>query len=125
MKLLSLRASEAGLSRSAYIERLLIAWLRADPRNPRLDNMGKLAHSGPTPLDMRTAEPLKVAERWQRFSHAHELIFGQNAPRDWFENADSYWPATHGGHLEADDSGDDPEEAEARRSAAKKPRQRY
>ena len=123
---LSLRASEAGLSRSAYIERLLINWLRADPRNPRLDNMGKLVSStGPTPFDARTAEPLRVAERWQRFSQAHELIFGQNAPRDWFENGDSYWPAAHGGHLEADDSGDDPEEAEAQRRAAKKPRQRY
>ncbi len=126
MKLLSLRASEAGLSRSAYIERLLINWLRADPRNPKLDNMGKLSPAtGPTPFDARTSDPLRVAERWQRFSQARELIFGQNAPRTWFEDGDSYWPAAVGGHLEPDDSGDDPKEAEARRQAAKRPRQRY
>lgn len=126
MKLLSLRALEAGLSRSAYIERLLINWLRADPRNPRIDNMGKMSPSaGPTPFEARSTEPLRIAERWNRFSQAHELIFGQNAPRDWFEDADSYWPAAVGGHLDSDDSGDDPEEAEGRRLAAKKPRQRY
>ena len=125
MKLLSLRASESGLSRSAYIERLLIAWLRADPRNPKLDNMGKrVPNAGPSPFDLRTSEPLRIAERWQRFSQAHELIFGQNAPRDWFEDADSYWPAPHGGHFEPEEAESDREDFE-KRKPAKRPRQRY
>jgi hypothetical protein len=125
MKLLSLRASESGLSWSAYIERLLIAWLRADPRNPNLDNMGKrVPNAGPTPFDLRTAEPLRVGERWQRFSQAHKLIFEQNAPRDWFEDADSYWPVSHGGHFEAEEAEDDPKDFE-KRKPAKKLRQRY
>jgi hypothetical protein len=109
MRLLTLRADEAGVSRSHYIERLLIRWLTADPRNPKLDAMGRIS-PGPTPYDLRAKDPLKTADRWQRFSTAHELLFGMAPPRDWFEESDSYWPAPHGGHLGPEEEHSDPNE---------------
>ena len=56
MKLLTLRAGEAGVSRSHYIERLLIRFLMADPRNPKLDSSGRIV-PGPTPYDLRSKDP--------------------------------------------------------------------
>lgn len=100
MKLLTLRADEAGISRSHYIERLLIRFLMADPRNPKLDAMGRIVPGQTTPYDLRTKDPLRTAERWQRFSTAHENLLGMAPPRDWFEDADTYWPAMYGGHHE-------------------------
>ncbi len=107
LKLLSLRADESGVSRSHYIERLLIRWLTADPRNPQLDAMGRVK-PGTTPYDLRTRDPLKTASRWQQFSTAHELLFGMHPPKDWFEDADSYWPAPVGGHTEPEGEATDP-----------------
>jgi hypothetical protein len=121
MRLLTLRSDEAGVSRSHYIERLLIRWLTADPRNPKLDAMGRIV-PGPTPYDLRAKDPLRTADRWQRFSTAHELLMGMAPPRDWFEDPISYWPATHGGHQEFVDHSTDPEEAERVRLASKKRR---
>lgn len=108
MRLLTLRADEAGVSRSHYIERLLIRWLVADPRNPALDAMGRIKPATATPYDLRSKDPLKTASRWQQFSTAHELLFGMQPPRDWFEEADSYWPAPHGGHIEPEGEANDP-----------------
>jgi len=107
LKLLSLRADESGVSRSHYIERLLIRWLTADPRNPALDAMGRIK-PGVMPYDLRTKDPLKTAGQWQKFSTAHELLFGMAPPRDWFEEPESYWPAPVGGHLDPDGEASDP-----------------
>ncbi len=89
--LLTVRADEAGVSRSNYIERLLIQWLRTDPRNPKLSNLGRFV-PGPTPLELG-ANALRTAERWQRFVQAHELLFGTAPDRRWLEDMDSYWPS--------------------------------
>jgi hypothetical protein len=109
-KLLTLRADEAGVSRSHYIERLLIRWLTADPRNPGLDAMGRIKTGGTTPFDMRHKDPLKMAERWQRFAAAHEVLFSMRPPQDLFEDPDSYWPAQIGGHVEPHQDSDLPPE---------------
>jgi hypothetical protein len=105
MHLLTLRSKEAGLTRSAYIERLMLAWLRADPRNPKFDPMGKVMPTAPTPLSLLRKEPMSVAERWAKYSNAHELLFGQTAPRHLLDDPDSYWPGVNEGPF--DDPTDD------------------
>lgn len=91
MKLLTQRGRENSLSRSAYIERLLLAWLRADPRNPKMDPIGRVVEGAPTPLELLEEEPSKMGRKWEKFSQAHELLFGQGAPIHWFEEPESYW----------------------------------
>lgn len=91
MRLLSLRASEEGITRSAMIERMLISYLALDPRNPRLDPMGRIVEEDQLPWEARKADVLRAAERWQKFSTVHEVLFGHPAPKRWFEDGDSYW----------------------------------
>jgi hypothetical protein len=91
MRLLSLRASEEQITRSAMIERMLISYLSLDPRNPRLDPMGRIVEEDQLPWDARKADVLRAAERWQKFSAVHEILFGHPAPKRWFEDTDSYW----------------------------------
>jgi hypothetical protein len=97
MALLSVRAREQGVSRSAYIERLLTAWLRADPRNPKIDNMGRTPAGAPEPRQLRARDPMRTAEQWTKYSHAHEIVFGHPPPRPWLDDLDSYWPVASRG----------------------------
>jgi hypothetical protein len=114
MHLLTMRSREAGLTRSAYIERLMLAWLRADPRNPKMDPMGKVVEHAPTPLQNLRKDSMNVAERWTKYSSAHELLFGQTAPRHLLDDQDTYWPGPSAGPF------DDPTDDEALSTAPSK-----
>lgn len=120
-RILELRSREAGVSKSKYVEKLLVGWLGADPRNPRIDSIGKFVPGAQDPYDQRTAEPLKIAEKWQRFAQAHDLLLGHQPPRQWFEEADRFWPAPFGGHV---DPVQQEEMAEPEERAAGKPKRR-
>jgi hypothetical protein len=99
-RILELRAREEGVSKSKYVERLLVGWLGADPRNPRMDQNGRFVPGAETPFDLRTKDPVRTAERFHRFSQAHDLLFGNPAPRRYLDEPESFWPAPIGGHVE-------------------------
>ncbi|PZA13865.1 hypothetical protein DNX69_00010 [Rhodopseudomonas palustris] len=90
MKILTVRARAAGVSRSRYVERLLVAWLNADPRNPRMDAVGKIL-GGFGQARYAAMSTLSKAERWTRYSAAHAAIFGVPLPEAEFEDPSLWW----------------------------------
>lgn len=90
MKILTVRARAAGVSRSRYVERLLIAWLMADPRNPRIDAVGKIL-GGFGQARYEAMSTLGKAERWARYSAAHAALFGVPLPEAEFEDPSLWW----------------------------------
>jgi hypothetical protein len=91
VSVVGLRAAERGMTRSKFIEQLLIGFLAADPRNPKISAIGKIDFSAPEPLDQRKANPHRFAERWQRFVSANTSVFGTAPPVDWPEEPDRFW----------------------------------
>jgi hypothetical protein len=109
VRILDARAAELGINRSLYVEKLLVGWAKADPRNPRIDMRGKFLDTA-DPEDLRKKSPLVFAERWQKFSHAYSIILGTPAPQSWFEEPDAYSPQHY-------DAGDTNEENDDERPA--------
>ena len=89
--LLDFRAEEKGLTRSKYVEQLLVGFLGSDPRNPRMNAIGKIDRAAAPPLAQREASPHRFAERWQRFVSGHSGIFGAPPPLDWSDDGDRFW----------------------------------
>lgn len=105
MQILTVRARVAGISRSRYIERLLIAWLNADPRNPRMDAVGKIL-GGFGQARFEALSELGKAERWTRYNAAHAAIFGHSLPDADFEDKSQWWEEAKK-LIEGDDAGGD------------------
>lgn len=94
LPLLDQKAVEQGLTRSQFVEKLLVGWLRLDPRTPRIDAVGRLevspapsrpgapVRSGSLP---RPAEPSLsphiFLSRWEKFCTAARLVMGWD-PKD-------------------------------------------
>ncbi|SDJ74207.1 hypothetical protein SAMN05216338_106315 [Bradyrhizobium sp. Rc2d] len=93
MEILSARAVERGVSRSHLVEQILVGFMRADPRNPKMDAVGRIVDSAESPLALRERAPLQVAEKWQKFVTAHGIVMGSPPPQDWLDDADTYWDA--------------------------------
>lgn len=88
--ILQRRADERNMSRSAYVEGLLIAWVQADPRNPKVDSRGKIVKNAPTPLELMNKDSMKFGARWAEFNRLYAALFGQSAPAKWIE-PDDHW----------------------------------
>lgn len=73
IELVDIRAAERGDSRSRFIERLLIAYLRLDPRNPKLDPNGRVLTDGPAVS--RAGDPVAFGDAWSRWVNLNEIIF--------------------------------------------------
>ncbi|CUT14517.1 hypothetical protein BF49_5597 [Bradyrhizobium sp.] len=73
VSLLDVRSRDRGESRSRFIEKILIAYLAADPRNPRLDAVGRLLDDGPAVS--RAGEPVKFGAAWSRWVALNEILF--------------------------------------------------
>src|SRR4051812_36950792 len=54
--LIDVRSKEAVMTRSAYVEKLLIAFMRADPRNRRVDNAGMFVPNLVTPHEFKALD---------------------------------------------------------------------
>ena len=91
MHILDKRSKERAVSRSAYIEQLLIGWVQADPRNPKIDSRGKLVDGAPTPLELMNTKSFQYAEKWAKFNAAYAILLGTDAPKKWVEEPSDYW----------------------------------
>ncbi|MGJ4932562.1 hypothetical protein ACQR1I_09225 [Bradyrhizobium sp. HKCCYLS2038] len=117
LELLQLRSGEASRSRSSFVETLLVAWLRADPRNPKVARNGKIDRDAPEPRAVRTADPVRFAERWTRYAQAHEIVMGHPPPREYLDDLDAYWPT---GAEHPDDYDEQEEDIEERPAPRKR-----
>ncbi|MDO9442268.1 MAG: hypothetical protein Q7T73_15375 [Beijerinckiaceae bacterium] len=90
------RCDEAGENQSRYIERILIGWLNADPRNYRLDANGIRIPNMVSPEEQKARDPYKFAERWQKFAAAHTIIKGAPPPQAWVDEFAAQSPFTDG-----------------------------
>ncbi|WP_271602686.1 hypothetical protein [Bradyrhizobium sp. CCBAU 45384] len=91
IRILQKRADERNMSRSAYVEGLLIAWVQADPRNPKVDSKGKLVENAPSPLEQMNANSMKFGAKWADFNRLYALLFGQSAPEKWVSEPQDHW----------------------------------
>jgi len=112
MEIIATRSREKGVSRSAYVESVVLGWANSDPRNPRVDGIGKFDPKAPSPGAAAEADHLKFAERWARFVHVSELILGTPPKREWFEqDPNEFWPDGSGDGARFDEPNEDDEEA--------------
>jgi hypothetical protein len=75
VRMIDIRSRERGESRSRFVERLVVAFLKADPRNPKLDAVGRVDPDAPPPLS-KAGEPMKFAERWTTFKRLNDELLG-------------------------------------------------
>lgn len=90
LAILTNRSKERGITRSQYVEKLLIGWSNLDPRNPRLDLIGKVSPTAPVPAALRDTQGREYARRWEKFCDASVLLFGSEPPKEWYEEDDYY-----------------------------------
>ena len=91
LEILSIRAAERGVSRSHLVEQLLVGMMKADPRNPRMDAVGRIISDAETPLALRERSPVQLADRWRKFATAHEIVIGAPPSQDWLDDERTYW----------------------------------
>jgi hypothetical protein len=84
--MLTMLARERGISRSQYVERILLGWLSADPRNPKLDAIGKKVAGAQSPHDLYRSNGRKFGEKWAKFSQLSTMLLGQPALDEWITN---------------------------------------
>ena len=84
--ILNVRAREKGISRSTYVEKVILGWLRADPRNPRLDMIGKRVGGATEPAELKQSNPLEFGQRWAKFDQVSQLILEEAPRKEWFED---------------------------------------
>lgn len=91
-EILRARAREKGMTKSAYVESVMIGWAAADPRNPKIDSIGKFVANAQSPAEQRLSNPLRFLERWTKFVQISEQILGLPPKREWLEaDPRDYW----------------------------------
>jgi hypothetical protein len=115
MEILTSRAREKGETRSAYVEKLLVGWVRLDPRNRRVDLIGKYVGDAPDPADYKRTSTFAYLNRAQRFAQASQLLLGAPPPREWFQDEEDYVPADDDQDVHRRPAGDNPPNTPSRR----------
>ncbi|MBR0994313.1 hypothetical protein JQ580_26685 [Bradyrhizobium japonicum] len=102
VELLDVRSAEAGESRTRYIEKLLLAFLRMDPRNPKLDPWGRIDATVPL---LSTRDQIRFGEMWARWRDINERLLGFRVPDDWIadEEGNRLWEQRQPTHQPDDD----------------------
>jgi hypothetical protein len=95
MEILSERAREKGETRSHYVEKLLVGWVRLDPRNRKVDLIGKYVPDAPDPRDPKRMSSFGYHERWRKFNNASRLLLGAPPPSDWLPDEEGGDPADY------------------------------
>lgn len=93
--ILDARATERGVSRSAYVEQVIVGWVQADPRNPKVDARGMYVEGAPSPWAYRLKQPVSFGNKFAQFSQAYAVIMGTPAPQKWVEEEDAYLPESY------------------------------
>ncbi|MEH2512234.1 hypothetical protein V1291_003588 [Nitrobacteraceae bacterium AZCC 1564] len=88
LEVIDARAREKDLTRSKYLNQVLVGWSNADPRNPRLDAAGRRIETVLDPRQSQLSMSASFVERWQRYVAAHNAIFGHPPPSSWFDELD-------------------------------------
>jgi hypothetical protein len=70
---LNASADEAGLSRSLFIERILVSYIKSDPRYADMDHMGRRR---PTPGSAAQTSLRSFEQRWDRFTAIRRAVVG-------------------------------------------------
>lgn len=91
IKILQKRADERNMSRSAYVEELLVAWVQSDPRNPKIDSKGKRVENAPHPFELMNQNSMLFGAKWARFNQLYALLFDQSAPAKWVAEPQDHW----------------------------------
>lgn len=104
-ELIKLRAAENNMTVSRYIEGLMIGWLSADPRNPKLASNGARVPRVLPPEMQKAADPARFGARWHEFTQVYRSIFGHEPPRQWLDDFTAGAPADG----DFDPTGEDPE----------------
>lgn len=91
LEILDRRSKESNVSRSAYVEQLLVAWIRADPRNPKVDIRGKRVDGATIPAEQIQRDAFGFAGKWKTFSDIHKALLGAEPPQKWVTDRDDYW----------------------------------
>jgi hypothetical protein len=100
---LNLSADEAGISRSLFIEKILVSYVRQDPRFADLDHMGRrrATHVQATETSMRAFE-----QRWNRFAGIRRAVIGDDIPDEGHYGPaggfDDHGRAEDGSHVRAE-----------------------
>jgi hypothetical protein len=84
--ILSERAREKGLTRSQYVEQILVGWCRLDPRNRRVDMIGKYDPAAPSPEELRSRSSFRFADLWTKFGTVSRLLLGAPPPSEWVDD---------------------------------------
>jgi hypothetical protein len=101
LDLVDIRARERGESRSRFIERLLVAFLQADPRNPKIDPWGLILGDGPA--IGKVGEAVRFEAAWLKWSTLNETLLGLRVPDGWLDEEPGYVDAQRGGRQGGDD----------------------
>ena len=102
--LIDIRARERGESRSRFIERLLVAFLQADPRNPKIDPWGRILTDGP-PIS-KAGEPARFGAAWARWVTLNDSLLGFRVPDAWMDEESDFVARQIGAYV-ADPDEDD------------------
>jgi hypothetical protein len=101
LDLVDIRARERGETRSRFIERLLVAFLQADPRNPRIDAWGLILSDGPA--IGKIGDRIRFDAAWSKLCNLNETLLGFRPPDGWLDEEPGFVDAQRGGRQDGDD----------------------
>jgi hypothetical protein len=79
-------ASERGITKSQFVEKLLVGFNNLDPRQPRLNMNGRRSETSMGPIERMEKQPMEFEAQWKRFVELSGLLTGFTPPREWFED---------------------------------------
>ena len=82
IELLDIQAAERGETRTRFIEKILVGFLRADPRNPRTDAAGRIQADAGASLSA-VNDPIKFGTAWALMQSLNQAILNASIPDDW------------------------------------------
>jgi hypothetical protein len=86
--MLDIRANERGETRTRLVEKILVGFLRSDPRNPRMDAAGRIQADAGAPL--RATDPIKFGSAWARWQSLNEVLLNFRVPDEWATDEAGY-----------------------------------
>jgi hypothetical protein len=64
----------------------LIGWVRLDPRNRRIDMIGKYVEDALSPAQFQLRSAFRFADLWTKFGTVSRLLLGAPPPSEWVDD---------------------------------------